>query len=96
MDRKQKSIQLIRLYQALRDSYGWTTGSELAREAGIAGRTARAHLAVWVSFDQVEVRHDLFPPRYRIAHPESDYWRGMEEVAKIYEAAPNAEAKGSL
>ena len=67
METSEISFHFLNVFDAAKNHEGWLTSKELARIAGVADRTARAHAARLVSlglFDLAEV----FPGhRYRFS-----------------------------
>jgi DNA-binding IclR family transcriptional regulator len=67
METSEISLHLLKVFDAVKHHGGWITNAEIAKAAGVAPRTARAHSAKLVSsglFDLAEV----FPAhRYRLS-----------------------------
>lgn len=68
MERNEVSTHEARLFLAVEKRGGkWATSKELAAEAGIAERTARAHLFKMVGLNILDIA-EVFPAhRYRFA-----------------------------
>jgi len=68
METSEISLHEAKLYQALeKRGAAWSTAKELAKDAGIAERTARAHLLKLAKLNLMDVV-EVFPAhRYRLA-----------------------------
>lgn len=78
------SEHLLSVYVAARDACGWLTSAELASRAGVAPRTARAHvLTLWEA--GILERREVSPGyRYRLTTGSGG--RDESFLAKIREA----------
>lgn len=87
MERNEVSIHEVKAYLALKAG-GWMSSKELAKVAGIAERTARAHLLKLVRLgiaDQME----LFPAhRYRLSDKAGkrnvSYTQRLEAACEVF------------
>lgn len=68
MERNEISLHEVKLFLAIKGRDGkWATSRDLAAEAGVAERTARAHLLKLVNLNVLDVA-EVFPAhRYRLA-----------------------------
>src|SRR5438309_558618 len=88
MESRSISIQEIRVFQTLRAHAGeWLTNHEIAEEAAVADRTARAHTAHFVEVGIAEVA-ELFPAhRYRLTDraslTDAGYFDRLEQAVAV-------------
>jgi predicted ArsR family transcriptional regulator len=97
MERNEISLHEVKVFAALNRREGrWATSKEIAGEAGVAGRTARAHLLKLVRLgiaDQAEV----FPAhRYRRAEKaakrNAGYHLRLLAACEVFSVEPGAKA----
>jgi DNA-binding IclR family transcriptional regulator len=92
------SIQEIRVFQALSAHTGeWLTNREIAEEAAVAERTARAHTAHFVELGIAAVT-ELFPAhRYRLkdraAVSDTSYLERLEQAVEVLSGLADKTAK---
>jgi predicted ArsR family transcriptional regulator len=89
MESNEISIHEAKLFLALKKTgEQWTTSKELAKQAGVADRTARAHLVKLVKLNLADVA-EVFPAhRYRYAEKASKrnagYVNRLERAAEVF------------
>lgn len=99
MESRSISIQEVRVYQALRAHPGqWLSNHDVADEASVAERTARAHTARFVELGIAEVA-ELSPSyRYRLkersALTDASYLDRLEQAVEVLSGIAGTPGEG--
>ena len=88
MERNEVSLHEVKVYLVLKKEPAWITSKDIAKKAGVADRTARAHALRLVQLGIID-QAEVFPAhRYRLSENASKrnigYLQRLEKACEVF------------